>query len=50
MEISSESCESQILGVVFVTLRNQNAWEDSNYENVTHPQRDIMTLKKMPLK
>lgn len=50
MEISGESCESQILGVVFVTLRNQNAWEDSNYEDGTHPERNTVTLKKMPLK
>lgn len=50
METSYENCDSQILGVVFVTLRNRMLGEDSNYENVTDPQRDFLTLKKMPLK
>lgn len=49
-QISCESRESQILGAVLVTGEIGMLQDDSNYKNETCPQRDIVTLKKMPLK
>lgn len=44
--MSCGSCESQILGALFVTGETKVFQDDSNYENVTHIQRDIVTLEK----
>lgn len=47
---SWEGSEFQILGAVLVTVEIGMLQDNSNYKNETHPQRDILTLKKMPLK